>query len=105
MFGRHEVRRSRRGIVAWVGMAVLLTATSGSVADAQEEKEVWLTPTVVVTKTLTPTVYVPKTRTPVVVKTLTPVPAPTYVLTPVVASTHVLTPISIDPTASPTRTP
>ena len=100
MFGRLSRRRI---MVAYVGLATLLTAVSGGVADARDVKEVILTPTVVVTKTLTPTVYVPKTRTPVVVKTLTPVPAPTYVLTP--RTPHTLTPIVNDPTASPTLTP
>ena len=90
-------------MVAVFGLAAVLTTASGGVADAQDEQDVWLTSTVVVSKTLTPTVYVPKTRTPVVVKTLTAVPAPTYVLTP--QTPHTLTPVVNDPTASPTRTP
>jgi hypothetical protein len=104
MFRNRSGRVSRRRfMVAVLGMATLVTAASGGVANAQDEREVWLTPTVVETKILTPTVYVPKTRTPVVVKTLTPVPAPTYTLTP--QTPHTLTPIATDPTASPTRTP
>jgi hypothetical protein len=104
MFGKRLVRISwRRVMLGYAGLATVLFATTGGVAVAHEVKDVWLTPTIVITKTLTPTVYVPKTRTPVVVKTLTPVVASTHVLTP--QTPHTLTPIVADPTASPTRTP
>jgi hypothetical protein len=104
MLRNRSGRASRRRVMVVVlGVTTLLTAATGGVANAQDEQEVWLTPTVAVTKILTPTVYVPKTRTPVVVKTLTPVPAPTYTLTP--QTPHTLTPIATDPTVSPTRTP